>query len=70
MCDSQWPAEAKFLIPGVNDTWNDYQKFRKGVVVTSKDWKDARKILNGQYQQYLAEGGLPAQIERETHRFE
>jgi hypothetical protein len=70
MSELQWPTDPKFLIPGVNDTWNDYQKFRKGAVVTSKDWKDARKELNAQFQQYLSEGGLPARIEKETHRFD
>ncbi len=70
MSESQWPAHPKFLIPGVNDTWNDYQKFRKGTVVSSKDWKDARQALNAEFQRYLSEGGLPAQIEKETHRFE
>jgi hypothetical protein len=69
MSDSQWPTDPKFLIPGVNDTWNVYQKFRKGTVVTSKDWKDARQALNAQHQQYVSEGGLAAQIEKDSHRF-
>ena len=71
MCESaQWPTHAKFLVRGVNDTWNDYQKFRKGVVITSKEWKDARQNLHAQFQQYLSEGGLPAHIEMEARRFE
>jgi hypothetical protein len=70
MSESQWPTHPKFLIPGVNDTWNDYQKFRKGTVVTSKDWKDARQALNAEFQQFLSEGGLLAQIEKVAHRFE
>ena len=68
MSEALWPTHPKFLIPGVNDTWNDYQKFRKGAVVTSKDWKDARQALNAQFQQYLSEGGLAAQIGKDTHR--
>jgi hypothetical protein len=69
MSESEWPAHARFLIPGVNDTWNNYQKFRKGGISASKDWKDARQALHAEYQQYLVEGGLPARIDKETHRF-
>ena len=66
---SHWPQHPKFLIPGVNDSWNDFQKFCKGKVVTGKEWKEARQLLHAEYQTYLAEGGLPASVNEETQRF-
>jgi hypothetical protein len=66
---SQWPQHPEFLIPGVNDSWNDFQKYCKGKVVTGKEWKEARQLLHAEYQRYIAEGGLPASINEETHRF-
>jgi hypothetical protein len=63
-----WPEHPRFLIPGVNDSWNDYQKFCKGKSVTGKDWKEARQALQKQYQAYLAEGGEPVLISVETQR--
>jgi hypothetical protein len=68
--DTSWPAHARFLIPGVNDSWNDYQRFCKGKAVTSKDWKEARQALQAQYQAYLADGGEPAHINTQTHRLD
>ncbi len=65
---THWPEHARFLIPGVNDTWNDYQRLCKGMVVTGKEWKAARRALHEQYQTYLAEGGEPTHINVETHR--
>jgi hypothetical protein len=66
---SQWPQHPRFLIPGVNDDWNSFQKFCKGKAVTGREWKEARQLLHAQYQLYIAEGGLPATINQETHRF-
>ncbi len=66
---SQWPQHARFLIPGVNDTWNDFQKFCKGKAVNGKEWKEARQLLHTQYQDFIAEGGSPAAIDEETQRF-
>ncbi len=67
---SQWPKHPQFLIPGVNDTWNDYQQFCKGKNVTGKEWKEARQLLHAQYQMFVAEGGPPASINEQTQRFE
>ena len=70
MSDSVWPAHAQFLIPGVNDTWNNFQKSRKGVVSTSKDWKDARQALYSEFQRYLSAGGLPLRFDKDMQRCE
>jgi hypothetical protein len=45
----EWPADARFLIPGVNDTWNCFQKFCRGKVVTPMQWKVAKSELFSQY---------------------
>ena len=66
---SQWPQHPKFLISGVNDTWNNFQKFCKGKVIAGKEWKEARQLFHAQYELYIAEGGLPVTINKETHRF-
>ncbi len=68
MSESEWPVHAQFLIPGVNDTWNNYQKFRKGGFATGKDWKEARQALHAEFQQYISEGGLPTLFDKETYR--
>jgi hypothetical protein len=65
---SQWPQHPQYLIPGVNDSWNDFQKFCKGQVVTGKEWKVAREALHAEYKIFIAEGGSPASISMETHR--
>ena len=65
-----WPEHARYLIPGVNDSWNDYQKFCKGKAVTGTEWKEARQALHEQYQTYLEEGGQPAHFNVETHRLD
>jgi hypothetical protein len=67
---SRWPEDVRFLIPGVNDTWNFFQKFSKGKSVTGRDWKEARQALNSQYQIFLAEGGCPESILKDSQRFE
>jgi hypothetical protein len=64
----QWPLHPQFLIPGVNDSWNDFQKFCKGKVVTGNEWKVARQALHLEYKIFIAEGGSPASISKETHR--
>ncbi len=70
MSESLWPEHAQFLIPGVNDTWNSYQKFHKGVKSGSNDWKEARQALHAEFQRFLSDGGFPARIDKETQRFE
>ena len=54
-----WPEHPRYLIPGINDTWNVFQKKNRGKVVTSSDWKAARCLLHAQYRKFLAEGGIP-----------
>ncbi len=66
---SKWPQHPQFLIPGVNDSWNDFQKFCKGKAVTGKEWKQARQLLHEEYQKFIAEGGSPTSINEETQRF-
>jgi hypothetical protein len=65
-----WPQHGRFLIPGVNDTWNEFQKFCKGTkrLATSKDWRAAREALHAEYRQFIAEGGAPLTIEHATSR--
>ncbi len=67
---SRWPEDARFLIPGVNDTWNLFQKFSKGKSVNGRDWKVARQALHDKYQIFLAEGGSPESISEDAQRFE
>jgi hypothetical protein len=40
-----WPASAKQLCRGVNDTWNSFQRANKGRSVTTAEWKAARSKL-------------------------
>jgi hypothetical protein len=64
-----WPQHGRFLIHGVNDTWNEYQKFCKGTrLVTPKDWKAARAALHAQHEEFIAEGGVPLKFDHETCR--
>jgi hypothetical protein len=65
-----WPEHGCFLIPGVNDTWNEFQKSLKGRVATTQDWKTIREILHSEYENYLAKGGIPARAEDESRRQE
>jgi hypothetical protein len=67
---TRWPEDVRFLIPGVNDTWNLFQKFSKGRTVTGKDWKEARQALHDKYHNFLAEGGSPESMQEDAQRFE
>ena len=71
MCDDrkEWPDHPRFLIPGVNDTWNEFQKSSRGKTVTSNDWKTARAVLHDEFKQYLATGGAPLNSCDETFRY-
>jgi hypothetical protein len=64
-----WPVEAKLLIPGINDTWNDFQKFCKGKLITTAHWKLAREDLRKKFNEYLANGGVAEPIPEEYRRF-
>ncbi len=65
-----WPQHGRFLVPGVNDTWNDFQKFgtRNRKIATSKDWRVARAALHVEYQQFIDEGGMPLSIDQPASR--
>jgi hypothetical protein len=54
-----WPEHPCLLIPGINDTWNVFQKKNRGKSVSSADWKAARYALHAQYRKFLADGGIP-----------
>ena len=56
---SRWPKDGSTLIPGVNDTWNEFQKFKNGKIVTSADWRAAKQALHKEYTAYLKQGGKP-----------
>ena len=64
----QWPADGRFLIPGVNDTWNEFQKKSRGQSVTSIDWKNARETLYQQFTNFIADGGSPIRPEAGSRR--
>lgn len=55
-----WPSHARFLVPGINDTWNEYQKLCKGRIVSSVDWKQSKDALHKEYEEFVAQGGVPA----------
>ena len=57
-----WPQHPKFLIPNKNDTWNDYQKFHRGKIVTTTAWREARDALHRDFREYLMRGGI-AQVQ-------
>jgi hypothetical protein len=63
-----WPEHGRNLIPGVNDTWNDFQRRRKGKKMTSAEWKAAREVLYAQYEEFIANGGVPSEEEEITCR--
>lgn len=63
-----WPEHPRYLVPGVNDTWNEFQKFSRGKTVTPDDWKTARAALREEFRQYLAIGGEPMKGCDETFR--
>jgi hypothetical protein len=52
-----WPTAGRFLIPGINDTWNEFQKFNKGKIVTPEEWRSAKAILHKDFQAHVGEGG-------------
>jgi hypothetical protein len=64
-----WPSEAKFLIPGINDTWNDFQKLCKGKLTTTADWKLAKKKLRTEFDSHLANGGVAEAIPDDWRRY-
>jgi hypothetical protein len=51
-----WPEHGRYLIPGVNDTWNCFQKFCKGASVTAAMWKEAKAVLLTEYAIHHAVG--------------
>jgi hypothetical protein len=54
-----WPDHGRNLIPGVNDTWNEFQSSHKGKKQASVDWKAARSVLYAQHDEFIANGGVP-----------
>mmetsp|Transcript_51181 Transcript_51181/g.133790 ORF Transcript_51181/g.133790 Transcript_51181/m.133790 type:complete len:299 (+) Transcript_51181:83-979(+) len=56
---SSWPTHGKFLIPGFNDTWNMFQRYRKGKRCSCAEWKEARRELRMEYEAGLS-GKLPS----------
>jgi hypothetical protein len=64
-----WPAEAKLLIPGINDTWNDFQKARKGRLFTPSDWKLAREALRKEFNEHVMSGGVAEPIPEDWRRY-
>ena len=65
-----WPQHGRFLIPGVNDTWNEFQKTSMGKMVSSQDWKKARASLHLEFEEYIASGGIPIKAADESCRQE
>ena len=55
-----WAQDGSKLIPGINDTWNEFQSFSKGKAISPTDWKLARARLYEEYENHIANGGLPA----------
>ncbi len=62
-----WPQHGCLLIPGVNDTWNEFQKSCSGVV-SSIDWKKAREKLQSEYEDFLSKGGIPTRVAEDSCR--
>jgi hypothetical protein len=58
---SKWPTRGQDLIPGVNDTWNEFQKFRVGRSVCPHEWRMARESLRQEYAELIARGLFPMQ---------
>jgi hypothetical protein len=65
-----WPEHGCFLVPGVNDTWNEFQKSSIKKDVSTKDWKAAREKLHSQFSEYLAKGGIALTAAAESCRQE
>ncbi len=51
------------MIPGMNDTWNVYQKFKRGLSARPAEWQAARAALRCEYEDYIAGGGVPLTME-------
>ncbi len=66
---TRWPEDMSHLMPGVNDTWNLFQKFRKGKTVTGAEWKEARRALHEKYKKLVAEGGSRESTMEVSQRF-
>ena len=65
-----WPESGKFLIPGFNDSWNNFQKFSKGTSqISTADWRLARAALRKEYEEYVANGGTANEIPEEWQRY-
>lgn len=62
LVDLGWPQHARYLVPGVNDTWNSFQKFNRGRVVRADEWRVAKNALHADFAAYLAKGGIPANL--------
>jgi hypothetical protein len=65
---AMWPSEVKLLIPGINDTWNDFQKLCKGKLTTPDEWKLAREALRKEFNEHLANGGVAEPIPDDWRR--
>ena len=63
-----WPDSEKFLIPGFNDSWNCFQKFSKGKLVSTADWRLARAALRKAHEEFVAKGGVAEQIPEQWRR--
>lgn len=63
-----WPEHPSLLIPGVNDTWNVFQKGFRGKAVTPQEWKAAKEELHQEFKSFLASGGEPLKNKDDTFR--
>ncbi len=59
----EWPLHGRYLIPGLNDTWNVYQKLKRGLSVKPAEWHAARAALRSEHEEYIASGGVQLTIE-------
>ena len=49
MPSDEWPFDGRYLIPGVNDTWNCFQKKFRGKTVTAAEWREEKAKLFAHY---------------------
>ncbi len=63
-----WPKDGRFLIAGFNDSWNCFQKFNKGKLISTADWRLAREALRKSHEEFVANGGVAEQFPAEWHR--
>ena len=63
-----WPENERFLIPGLNDSWNCFQKFNKGRIISTADWRQSRAALRKRHEEFVANGGVAEQYPEEWHR--